>query len=59
MLSLLDDEESLAEALEIARGLGAEPLARRVDGAHARARADRAHLTRPQSSAARGRLAGR
>ena len=30
MLSLLDDEESLAEALEIARDLGAEPLARRV-----------------------------
>ena len=30
MLSLLDDEESLAEALEIARGLGAEPLTRRV-----------------------------
>ena len=33
MLSLLDDEESLAEALEIARGLGAEPLTRRVAGA--------------------------
>lgn len=32
MLSLLDDEESLAEALEIARGLGAEPLTRRVAG---------------------------
>ena len=30
MLSLLDDEESLAEAIEIARGLGAEPLTRRV-----------------------------
>jgi len=30
LLSLLDDEASLAEALEIARGLGAEPLARRV-----------------------------
>ena len=30
MLSLLDDEEALLEALEIARGLGAEPLARRV-----------------------------
>ena len=30
MLSLLDDEESLAEALGIARGLGAEPLAKRV-----------------------------
>ena len=26
MLSLLDDEEALAEAIEIARGLGAEPL---------------------------------
>ena len=26
MLSLLDDEESLAEAIDIARGLGAEPL---------------------------------
>ena len=32
MLSLLDDEESLAEALETARGLGAEPLTRRVTG---------------------------
>jgi DNA-binding CsgD family transcriptional regulator/tetratricopeptide (TPR) repeat protein len=32
MLSLLDDEESLSEALEIARGLGAEPLTRRVTG---------------------------
>ncbi len=32
MLSLLDDEEALAESLEIARGLGAEPLARRVMG---------------------------
>ncbi len=30
MLSLLDDEEPLAEAIGIARGLGAEPLARRV-----------------------------
>jgi DNA-binding CsgD family transcriptional regulator/tetratricopeptide (TPR) repeat protein len=30
MLSLLDDTEALVEALEIARGLGAEPLARRV-----------------------------
>jgi predicted ATPase/DNA-binding CsgD family transcriptional regulator len=30
MLSLLDDEEPLAEAIEIARGLGAEPLTRRV-----------------------------
>jgi DNA-binding CsgD family transcriptional regulator/tetratricopeptide (TPR) repeat protein len=30
MLSLLDDEESLIEAIEIARGLGAEPLTRRV-----------------------------
>jgi DNA-binding CsgD family transcriptional regulator len=30
MLSLLDDEEALAEALEIARGLGAEPLVGRV-----------------------------
>ena len=30
MLSLLDDEESLAESIEIARGLGAEPLMRRV-----------------------------
>ena len=28
MLSLLDDEEALCEALEIARGLGAEPLDR-------------------------------
>ena len=32
MLSLLDDEESLGEAIEIARGLGAKPLARRVAG---------------------------
>ena len=32
MLSLLDDEESLVEAIEIARGLGAEPLTRRVAG---------------------------
>jgi ATP/maltotriose-dependent transcriptional regulator MalT len=32
MLSLLDDEEALAEALAIARELGAEPLARRVAG---------------------------
>jgi DNA-binding CsgD family transcriptional regulator/tetratricopeptide (TPR) repeat protein len=30
MLSLLDDEEALAEALAIARALGAEPLAKRV-----------------------------
>jgi predicted ATPase/DNA-binding CsgD family transcriptional regulator len=30
MLSLLDDEESLGEAIEIARRLGAEPLTRRV-----------------------------
>ena len=30
MLSLLDDEQALAEAIHIARGLGAEPLARRV-----------------------------
>jgi DNA-binding CsgD family transcriptional regulator/tetratricopeptide (TPR) repeat protein len=32
MLSLLDDEEPLAEALGIARGLGAGPLTRRVAG---------------------------
>ena len=32
MLSLLDDEEALVEAIEIARGLGAEPLTRRVAG---------------------------
>jgi ATP/maltotriose-dependent transcriptional regulator MalT len=30
MLSLLEDEEALAEAIEIARELGAEPLTRRV-----------------------------
>jgi predicted ATPase/DNA-binding CsgD family transcriptional regulator len=30
MLSLLDDDAALAEAIEIARGLGAKPLARRV-----------------------------
>jgi len=30
LLSLLDDEDALAEAIEIARGLGAEPLTRRV-----------------------------
>jgi DNA-binding CsgD family transcriptional regulator/tetratricopeptide (TPR) repeat protein len=32
MLSLLDDEAALHEAIEIARGLGAEPLVRRVAG---------------------------
>ncbi len=32
MLSLLDDEESLAEAIGIARALGAGPLTRRVAG---------------------------
>jgi predicted ATPase/DNA-binding CsgD family transcriptional regulator len=32
MLSLLDDEDALVEAIEIARGLGAEPLMRRVTG---------------------------
>jgi DNA-binding CsgD family transcriptional regulator len=32
MLSLLDDEEALAETLAIARELGAEPLARRAAG---------------------------
>jgi DNA-binding CsgD family transcriptional regulator len=32
LLSLLDDEEALAESIEIARGLGAEPLTRRVAG---------------------------
>jgi len=32
LLSLLDDEEALVEALEIARHLGAEPLARRLVG---------------------------
>ena len=32
MLSLLDDEEALTESLEIARGLGAEPLIGRVTG---------------------------
>jgi DNA-binding NarL/FixJ family response regulator len=30
MLSLLDDEEALAEAIDIARALGAEPLTRRI-----------------------------
>ena len=30
MLSLLEDEQPLVEALELARGLAAEPLARRV-----------------------------
>jgi DNA-binding CsgD family transcriptional regulator/tetratricopeptide (TPR) repeat protein len=30
MLSMLDDQESLGEAIEIARGLGAEPLTKRV-----------------------------
>jgi DNA-binding NarL/FixJ family response regulator len=30
MLSLLDDEAALLEALEIARGLGAQPLTKRV-----------------------------
>jgi predicted ATPase/DNA-binding CsgD family transcriptional regulator len=32
LLSLLDEEPALVEALEIARGLGAEPLSRRVTG---------------------------
>ena len=32
MLSLLDDEQRLVESIEIARGLGAEPLTRRVAG---------------------------
>jgi DNA-binding CsgD family transcriptional regulator len=32
MLSLLDDEAALEEAIGIARGLGAEPLTRRVAG---------------------------
>ena len=32
MLSLLDEEDALAEAIEIARGLGAGPLTRRVAG---------------------------
>jgi hypothetical protein len=32
MLSLLDDEASLQEAMEIAAALGAEPLRRRIDG---------------------------
>ncbi|HSK16294.1 MAG TPA: AAA family ATPase [Gaiellaceae bacterium] len=32
MLSLLDEEESLTEAIGIARGLGADPLTRRVTG---------------------------
>ena len=32
MLSLLDEEEALVEAIEIARSLGAEPLTRRVAG---------------------------
>jgi DNA-binding CsgD family transcriptional regulator/tetratricopeptide (TPR) repeat protein len=32
MLSLLDDEQSLVEALETARALGADPLTRRVAG---------------------------
>ena len=39
MLSLLDDEEALTEAIEIARELGAEPLAQPRRPAHARARA--------------------
>ena len=32
MLSLLDDEAALTEAIEIARGLGAAPLAERLAG---------------------------
>ena len=32
MLSLLDDEQALVEAIDIARGLGAEPLTKRVTG---------------------------
>ena len=38
MLSLLDDEEALAEAVAIARGLGAEPLDPAGHGADARPR---------------------
>ena len=41
MLSLLDDEESLVEAIEIARALGAEPLDAARRRADARARAER------------------
>ena len=51
MLSLLEDEEALVEAIEIARGLGAEPLTRRVDGPHARARAPRAARARARRRA--------
>ena len=39
MLSLLDDEQSLVEALDIARRLGAEPADEASRRAHARARA--------------------
>ena len=63
MLSLLDDEESLAEAIEISRGLGAEPLTRRVAGRmrelglsvpHGPRRGDACESGRPDGSAARG-----
>ena len=42
MLSLLDDEEALAEAIGIARCSARPRSTRRVDGAHARARPARA-----------------
>ena len=51
MLSLLDDEASLAEALETARSLGAEPLDAARRGAHARARPARAAGPRERTRA--------
>lgn len=55
MLSLLDDEESLVEALEIARGLRAEPLTRRVTG---RMRDLAMRVPQGQREATRGNPAG-
>ena len=55
MLSLLDDEESLVEALEIARRLRAEPLTRRVTG---RMRKLAMRVPQGQREATRGNPAG-
>jgi DNA-binding CsgD family transcriptional regulator len=55
MLSLLDGEESLVEALGIARRLGAEPLSRRVTG---RMRALRIRVPQGPREATRANPAG-
>ena len=51
MLSLLDDEEALVEAIEIARGLGAGAADAARRRAHARARAPRARRGRARRRA--------